>query len=267
MKGDINDYNKYNRQFSKYIQDSIRLNRAPISNYNKQIFKKSSTNLWDIEKAHYQADLLLEEKEDSEIIRNQALFKRQNVSILRFHCHFMEGIDWFFLCLAIIGILVGALASPLLSYLNSIIFSNVGNTSEERTDLTAEQIMKLNVKEEMNSNIKKQLIFGSCELVGNVMGYGFFGLLSKRCIYNFKKKFFSVILSQEQAWFDSVNVYEFATKMQAQIEYIEVGIGSRLGNILMDFFIGCAAFIFAFFGSWKLALVLLCFCPLSRYIC
>ena len=266
MKDDINDYNKYNRQFSKYIQDSIRLNRAPISNYNKQIFKKSSTNLWDIEKAHYQADLLLEEKEDSEIIRNQALFKRQNFSILRFHCHFMEGIDWFFLCLAIIGILVGALASPLLSYLNSIIFSNVGNTSEERTDLTAEQIMKLNVKEEMNSNIKKQLIFGSCELVGNVMGYGFFGLLSKRCIYNFKKKFFSVMLSQEQAWFDSVNVYEFATKMQAQIEYIEVGIGSRLGNILMDFFIGCAAFIFAFFGSWKLALVLLCFCPLSILI-
>ena len=178
----------------------------------------------------------------------------------------MEGIDWLFLVLAIIGIFIGALASPLLSYLNALIFSNVGNTSEDRENLTEEEIMKLNVKEQMNSNIKKQLIFGSIELVGNIMGYGFFGLLSKRCIYNFKKKYFSLILSQEQAWFDSANVFEFATKIQAQIEYIEVGLGSRLGNILMDFFIGIASFIFAFFGSWKLSLVLLCFSPLSLIV-
>jgi ATP-binding cassette subfamily B (MDR/TAP) protein 1 len=118
----------------------------------------------------------------------------------------------------------------------------------------------------MNSNIKKQLIFGSCELVGNIVGYGFFGLLSKRCLYNFKKKYFSLILSQEQAWFDSTNVYEFATKIQAQLEYIDLGLGSRLGNILMDFFIGLSAFVFAFFGSWKLSLVLLCFSPLSLIV-
>ena len=266
MKGQMIDPHISMKQATNYIKNNFRLTRAPVSNYNKQIFKRASSNIWDIERAHYQADLLLKEKEDSEILKDQLLFKRQHVSIFRFHLHFMEGIDWLFLFLAIIGIFVGALASPLLSYLNSIIFSNVGNTSENRENLTAEQIMKLNVKEQMESNIKKQLIFGSCELVGNIMGYGFFGLLSKRCIYNFKKKYLSVILSQEQAWFDSANIFEFATKMQAQIEYIEVGIGSRFGNILMDFFIGLSAFVFAFFGSWKLALVLLCFSPLSIII-
>ena len=126
--------------------------------------------------------------------------------------------------------------------------------------------MKLNVKEEMNSNMKNELIFGCIELVGNIMGYGCFGLLSKRCIYNFKKKYFAVILSQEQAWFDSANVYEFATKMQTQIEYIELGLGTGLGNVFMDFFISIASFIFAFFGSWKLSLVLLCFSPLTFII-
>jgi len=40
--------------------------------------------------------------------------------------------------------------------LNAIIFTNVGNTSENRENLTAEEIMKLNVKDQMNSNIKKQ---------------------------------------------------------------------------------------------------------------
>ena len=254
------------RKITKYIANSFSFHRAPSANFNKQVLRRVKTNGWDISKAHYQAEVLLRENDDIEFIKNKSLFERKNVSIFRFHLHFMEGIDWLFLVLAIIGIFIGAVASPLLSYLNALIFSNVGNTSEERENLTEEEIMKLNVKEQMNSNIKKQLIFGSIELVGNIMGYGFFGLLSKRCIYNFKKKYFSLILSQEQAWFDSANVFEFATKIQAQIEYIEVGLGSRLGNILMDFFIGIASFIFAFFGSWKLSLVLLCFSPLSLIV-
>ncbi len=264
MKG--NNYDMNLTQAIKYMSNIFRLKKVPVANYNKQIYRRASSNKWDIERAKYQAELLLEQEEDSDIIKNLYLFKRQNVSIFRFHLHFMEGIDWLFLALAIIGIFVSALASPLLSYLNAIIFSNVGNTSESRQDLTAEEIMKLNTKEQMNSNIKKQLIFGSCELVGNIVGYGFFGLLSKRCLYSFKKKYFSLILSQEQAWFDSTNVYEFATKIQAQLEYIDLGLGSRLGNILMDFFIGLSAFVFAFFGSWKLSLVLLCFSPLSLIV-
>ena len=254
------------RKITKYIANSFSFHRAPSANFNKQVLRRVKTNGWDISKAHYQAEVLLRENDDIEFIKNKSLFERKKVGIIRFHLHFMEGIDWLFLVLAIIGIFIGALASPLLSYLNALIFSNVGNTSEDRENLTEEEIMKLNVKEQMNSNIKKQLIFGSIELVGNIMGYGFFGLLSKRCIYNFKKKYFSLILSQEQAWFDSANVFEFATKIQAQIEYIEVGLGSRLGNILMDFFIGIASFIFAFFGSWKLSLVLLCFSPLSLIV-
>ena len=242
----FHNYDISNKLAQQYLKNTFRLNKAPTSNYNKQIFRRDITNKLDIEKAHYEAELLLSEKYDLDALRTQTLFRKQNVSIFKFHLHFMEGIDWLFLVLAILGIIVGALASPLLSYLNSIIFSKVKNTSEERTDLTAEEIMKLNVKDTMNSNIKHQLIFGSAELVGNIIGYGFFGLLSKRCIYNFKKKFFSLILSQEQGWFDTVNVYEFATRIQAQIEYIELGLGSRLGNLLMDFFIGVSGFIFAF---------------------
>ena len=108
--------------------------------------------------------------------------------------------------------------------------------------------MKLNVKETMESNIKKQMIYGSVSLVGNIVGYGFLGLLSSKCLYNFKKKYFSLILSQEQGWFDTTNVFEFATKIQSQLEYIELGLGEGLGRFLVDIFIGTAAFIFSFFG-------------------
>ena len=94
--------------------------------------------------------------------------------------------------------------------------------------------MKQNVKEIMNLNIKKQFIFGLIILVGNSMGYFFLGLISSRCLYSFKKKYFAVLLSQEQAWFDSSNVFEFATKIQTQIEYIERGMGESLMNIIID---------------------------------
>ena len=134
-------------------------------------------------------------------------------------------------------------------------FSEVGNTSENRGSLSEEELMKLTLKESMNSNIKKQLICGSIVLVGAIVGYFFIGLFSTRCLYNFKKKYIRVILSQEQGFFDLCNVFEFASKIQAQLEYIELGLGEGLCVILIDIFVAIAEFIFSFLGSWKLSLV------------
>ena len=91
----------------------------------------------------------------------------------------------------------------------------------------------------------------------------FIGLFSTRCLYNFKKKYFRAILSQEQGWFDLCNVFEFASKIQAQLEYIELGLGEGLCVILIDIFVAIAEFIFSFLGSWKLSLVVLCLSPVA----
>ena len=254
---------KRTKTFKNPLKNALTIKKAPTSNYNNQIYKRSSTSKFDIEKAHYEAELLLDETDDSTILKNQSMFEPINVNIFKFYYHLLEGIDWLYLVLGILGILVCALGGPVLSYLNATVYSNVGNTSEYRSDLTSEEIMKLNVKETMESNVKKQMIYGSASLVGNIVGYHFLGLLSSRCLYTFKKRYFTVILSQEQGWFDTTNVFEFATKIQAQLEYIELGLGEGLARVLVDIFIGIASLIFAFFGSWKLSLVLLCFTPLS----
>ena len=86
--------------------------------------------------------------------------------------------------------------------------------------------------------------------------------MGTRVLYNFKKRYFKLLLSQELGWFDSTNVFEFSSKIQSQLEYIELGIGEMLSNIIVDFFIALISFIFAFFGSWKLSLVISCFLPL-----
>ena len=253
-----------NTPFKNPLENSLTLKKAPSSNYNNQIFRRATSRAskFDIEKAHYEAELLLDEEDNSQVLKNQSMFNRKDISIIRFYCHLLEGIDWLYLILGILGMLACALGDPIMSYLNADVYSEVGNTSEYRSDITSEEIMKLTVKDTMESNIKQQMIYGSACLAGNIVGYSFLGLLSSKCLYNFKKKYFSLILSQEQAWFDTTNAFEFATKIQAQLEYIELGLGEGLARVLVDIFIGTASLIFAFFGSWKLALVLLCFLPI-----
>ena len=94
-----------------------------------------------------------------------------------------------------------------MTYLNATVFSKVGNTSESRSSLSQAELMKLNVKETMESNIKKQLVCGAISFVGTIMAYFFFGLMCTRSLRNFKKKYFTLILSQEQGWFDSINIF------------------------------------------------------------
>ena len=91
------------------------------------------------------------------------------------------------------------------------------------------------------------------------MGYSLVGLFSTRSLYNFKRKYFRTILSQELGWFDSTNVFEFASKIQSQLEFIEFGIGEWLNKIIFSSFQGILTFIFSFFGSWKLSFFVLCF--------
>ena len=255
-----NQKNNY-KSMKNSLKNSFSIKRAPTSNYNNYIYNRANTTKIDIEKAHYEAELLLDEEEDSIALKNQFMFERKNISLFKFFCHLFEPIDWLYFFLSIIGLILCGGANPVLSYLDATVFSKVGNSSEDRSSKTAEEIMKLNVKDTMNSNIKKQIVCGCISFVGNILGHSFIGLISSRCLYNFKKRYFMTILSQEQGWFDSTNVFEFASKIQSQIEYIEYGINEFLSNFLIDIFIGTLSFIFAFFGSWKLSLVILCFLP------
>ena len=263
MEDQIENYSIKDKELKNYIKDSLTLKKAPTIKYNNQIYNRSNTTKFEIEKAHYEAELLLEEEEDSHVRKNESIFEKKSVSLFKFFCHLFEPIDWLYCILGIIGLIVCGLADPVFSYLNATVYSEIGNTSENRGSLSEEELMKLNVKETMNSNIKKQIIFGSISLVGGIASYFFVGLFSTRCLYNFKRKYFSAILAQEQGFFDLSNVFEFSSKIQAQLEYIELSLGEELCDIWIDFFVIIATFIFSFFGSWKLSLVVLCLAPLA----
>ena len=84
-------------------------------------------------------------------------------------------------------------------------------------------------------------------------------LAGLRQIYHLKEKYFLTILKQEQGWFDANNAFEFATKVQAQLEQIELGLGDKFAQILQMVSQMIAGLIIAFTSSWKLTLVILCY--------
>ena len=235
----------------------------PLSDFNLQEMKRKHTSQVDLEKAQIEAQKLLAEGDIDQLMKEKLMFEKQTVSLFRIYCHLCEGIDWFFLFLAIIGSIGAGISMPLMSYITSDVYSDVGNTSENRDTEVNLEAMKAVVKKTMNDQIKKQLIYGALSFVCHFLSVTFWSLVGSRCCYNLKKRYFTTILSQEQGWFDQNNPFEFATKVQAQLEQVEQGIGDKVGLVLTTLAQCIIGFILAFISSWKLTLVMLCVAPVT----
>ena len=248
----------FNNLSQKQTMKSVNLKKLYTPSYNRTILRQASTLKIDPEKAAYDSELLWE---NENISSEEELFPRRKINLFKFYFHLFEPIDWVFFIIGMIGCLATGASKPLIYYLNSQIYSDVGNTSEQGGGDSDKDIMMANVEASLTSGIKKQLIYGAIALADNFIAYFFIGLLGTRCLYTFKRRYFSAIFAQEQAWFDSTNIFEFASKIQAQLEFIETGMGDVFVDLVVKFCICIGCLIFSFFGSWKLALVVLCLQP------
>ena len=221
--------------------------------------KKKSTYV-DIEKAKREADDLLKGKDPSNA-KSNLLFNEKKISIFHLYGHLNRPVDYFFMFFALIGSVGSGISMPMQAYISSDLFSDVGNTSENRDITNIQQMISL-VKEVFDRQIKRFLIFGAIAFACNFLSVTFWNLVGQRDIHHLKFKYFSIILGQEQGWFDQNNAFEFATKVQAQLEQVEQGIGDKLGAIFTSVAQCVTGFVIAFITSWKLTLVMLCISPL-----
>ena len=244
---------------AKELLKNITLKKAKKSFPNQKILRRATTTRIDLEKVVYQSESIWEqEKEKPE---DEEVFKRKRINIFRLYYILLERIDYLYLILGLIGCLAAGFSTPLVYYLNAEVYSGVGKTSENRENMSAEEIMKQKVKDTLTSSIKKSFIYGSIAFVDNFIGYFFIGILCTKALYNFKKIYFRLIFSQEQAWFDSTNIFNFASKIQSQLETMETGLGDTLVDCIIKICSLIGALIFAFIGSWKLTLIILCLVP------
>ena len=85
-------------------------------------------------------------------------------------------------------------------------------------------------------------------------------------IYKLKKNYFNLILSQEQAYFDKCNSYELVTKVQTQLEQIELGLGEKFGFVIQKIFTVISGITISFIVNWKLSFIVLTVAPLTIFL-
>ena len=260
------DYDKIQRMDTKSINTLMKdnsLRRAPTADYNYQVIRRKTTFHIDEDKARKDAENLIA-GDGNEIKENDLLFKKKSVNIFTIYCHFFEPLDWLYLVLAIIGSVGSGISMPIMTQLTSEVYSDIGNTAEYTTP---EEIEESNVivDDTMDNQIKKNFIYGAASFVVSFFCTAFWSLIGDRCVYNLKRKYFALILAQEQAWFDENNAFEFSTKVQTQIDQINGGIGEPIGSILLTICQCIIGFVFAFMASWKLTLVMLCSAPVILF--
>ena len=113
----------------------------------------------------------------------------------------------------------------------------------------------------MDKKVREFMIYGAASFVAAFMSNFFWEYASLRQMHHLKEKYFARILMQEQGWFDQNNAFEFATKVQVQLEQIELGVGEKFGTLIECASTFVTGLIIAFFSSWKLTLIILCVAP------
>ena len=227
------------------------------TNEGKPMTRKSSS-FYDYDELRREAEELRDAKNAENELKKNLMFDEKEISIFRIYCHLTEKIDILFLALAIIGSLGSGLSLPIMAYISSDLMGDVGNTSEYADDPL---ILIDRVKGAFNTQIKRFLYFGAIAFVCNFLAICFWSYVGSRMCHRLKRNYFTIILSQEQGWFDANNAFEFATKVQAQLEQVEFGVGEKLGLVIQMFSSCIISFIFAFIISWKIALIMLVVAP------
>jgi len=254
MNKSINLSNKKNRFTQKL---SLKQNRNNNFSINNDIIFSDEVN-FSVKETNKVTETLKSNNNNHE--NNETELKVKIISIFRIFFHLNRPIDYFLMFLGIIGNIGSGISLPIQIYLSSELISDIGNTSEI---ISSEENKMMNIVEKsFNNKIKRLLIFGTISFLCNFLSFSFWNIVSQRDIHHLKYKYFSVILRQEQAWFDKINAFELRAKVQIQLEKIEQGIGERFGNILSNIFQSISGFIIAFINSWKLTLVILCIFPL-----
>ena len=208
-----------------------------------------------------QAEALRDDAENE--LKKNLLFDLKDISIWKLMCHLSEHLDIICMIFATIGSLGGGISMPIIAYLSGDMFSTIGDTNPGSfgSVLEYKYVLQQALEDAMMKQVKKFLYIGTGMFFAHFMMVAFWTYVGLRQVHCLKKKYFTAILKQEQGWFDAHNAFEFATKVQAQLEQVELGLGEKFGNVLLMCSQMISGLIIALTTSWKLTLVMLCVSP------
>lgn len=145
------------------------------------------------------------------------------------------------------GVLNGAVY-PIIAYLFSNAFSDIAGSADNGLDLVREIAFTF-------------LIVGVYALVVALLQGGCLELVALRASRSFRTQWFQALLRQDMAYFDVYDVAGLAASVGPDSNKFHRGIGKKLGEGIQFFSTFVGGLIYAFYTSWRVALVILALLP------
>ena len=159
--------------------------------------------------------------------------------------------DKFLLFLGFFAGILNGLVYPILAYVFSNSFSDLGAASEGLG----------NVREIAFTFLGVGFYAFVCAGLQNF----FFLIVSHRAADNFKKKWFSALLRQDASFHDVHSVSGMATALSSASNKMKRGLGRKLGEGVQFGTTFLGGIIYAFYASWRVALVILALLPVVSF--
>ena len=191
--------------------------------------------------------------------------KKKSISIWKLLYHLSSKKEMFLMLLGTSGSIISAISGPIMSY-------NFGGAINDFSDLKNIKEIETNTEQieaftnSINNIIKRYLFLGGVLFISNFLqafGWQYSAFLQ---IHKLKENYFLVIMSQEQAYFDNNNSFELVTKVQTQLQQIELGLGDKFGFVIQKIFNVITGVTISFLVSWKLSLIVLTVAPLTLFL-
>ena len=194
-----------------------------------------------------------EEKEKKKIL----LFKPKSVSIFKIIWHLSGKLEIFLMIIAAISTMFSGSTNSLWGIIIGDTINELAKIVEYE-NLPKEEFQKEldKIEEPVNKLIYYFVFLGALTFITNFFMLFSWGYTALKQMHRLKKKYFGLILEQEQSWFDENNAFEFSTKIQNQLEQIEFGLGDRFGQIILLVSEIVSGFSVGFAISWKLTLII-----------
>ena len=159
--------------------------------------------------------------------------------------------DRIMMLIGTIGAAVGGAAMPVFALLLGDVTTSFapGHSGKEIFDAAAQICWEF-------------LVVGAGSWLVCYFGYAFWNIAGDRQSIEIRKRYFRSLLSQEIAFYDSVNPNELATKIAEECFNIQQGIGEKVATFANNIGTLISGFLIGYIKGWQLALVLTGFLPI-----
>jgi len=158
--------------------------------------------------------------------------------------------DWILMIIGTLAAVINGTAMPLFS----ILFGDIANDFGPNN-------MPDQVVDAAGSLALKMMGIGIGVLVASYAAIACWMIAGERQAIRIRRKYFKSLLSQEIAFFDSINPNELSTKIAEECFNIQGGIGEKVSTFVYSISMFVTGFIIGYIKGWQLALVLTGFMP------